>query len=320
MTQRYLLPAILAMLIMMLAACTSTPATQDNERPEQVDTPAMRTVEHGFGEIAIPASPQRIVAIQYTGAMLALGVKPVGADNEWSTYPTLSSEWAGIEHIGDPWTGLNLEKIAALDPDLIITHVEATYEALSKIAPTLWIPWLQYSPPQQIDFFGDVLDRQEEADQWLADFDDKVEAARIKVRELIGEEQTVAIVNLRPQNQFIYGDKAMGGYVIYELLGLRPTDRIQQEVLDQGLGQLEFSLELLPEYADADYLLLSILENDGGAERAQEILDSELWNNLPAVQAEQVIGLEWEQYFTTDPLSTMKQLDAFIDLLQTSLK
>lgn len=289
----------------------------DVEPVDEADaTAATREFEHGKGIATIPVKPERIVAIQYTGAILALGVKPVGADNEWGKYPLLEQEWAGIEHVGDPWTGLNLEKIVALQPDLIITHVEATYEELSKIAPTLWIPWLQYSPPEQIALFGDILGRQQEAEAWLAQFDATVEQARADAAGIIGADETVAIFNIRPQNQFIYGNSAMGGYVIYELLGLKPPAIIQQEVLDQKLGQLEISLELLPEYAAADYVFLSVLESEGGAERAAEIQQSAIWQSLPAARNNQVVQLDWNTYFTTDPLSTMKQLGTFIELLK----
>ncbi|MFC4307147.1 ABC transporter substrate-binding protein [Cohnella boryungensis] len=274
-----------------------------------------REFQHGKGVSTIPVNPQRIVAIQYTGAMLALGVKPVGADNEWAAYPLLEQEWAGIEHVGDPWTGLNLEKIIDLNPDLIVTHVEATYDELSKIAPTIWIPWLQYTPPEQISLFGDILGKQAEAKAWLQQFESKVEQTKKTVQSVIGENETVSIVNIRPKNQFIYGNKAMGGYIIYDLLGLKPPEAVQKDVFDPGLGQLEISLEVLPEYAGSDYVFLSVLENDGGSERAKEITNGAIWKALPAYANHKVFPLDWSTYFTTDPISTLKQLDAIAELL-----
>ncbi|GBF74906.1 hypothetical protein PA598K_03276 [Paenibacillus sp. 598K] len=321
---RHLLLSIL--LLAMLTACSQTPSpAAEPSTPEsgaeaaapqtEEEAPATREFEHGKGVSTIPTHPERIVAIQYTGAMLALGVKPVGADNEWSAYPLLADEWQGIEHVGDPWTGLNLEKIVELDPDLIVTHVEATYDELSKIAPTLWIPWLQYNPQEQITLFGDILGKQEEAAAWLEQFQTKVEDTRAEVANLIGEDETVAIFNIRPQNLFIYGDKAMGGYVIYDLLQLHAPELIQQAVLDEGVGQLEVSMELLPDYANADYLFLSVLEDENGTAYADEVMNSPLFQQLPAVQQGHVLPLNWDTYFTTDPLSTLKQLDAFAELL-----
>lgn len=302
------------------AAQSPSPSPSAMQSPGETEskTPATREFQHGKGVSTIPVKPQRVVAIQYTGAMLALGVKPVGADNEWAAYPLLKQEWEGIEHVGDPWTGLNLEKIIELNPDLIVTHVEDTYEQLSKIAPTVWIPWLKYDPPQQIALFGDILGKQAEAQEWQRQFQAKIEQTKEKVKSIIREDETVAIVNIRPQNQFIYGNKAMGGYVIYDLLGLKPPENVQKDVLAKGLGQLEISQEVLPQYANSDYIFLSVLEKGGGTERAKEIKESAIWKGLPAAIGNRVIDLDWNTYFTTDPLSTMKQLDAFAELLRKS--
>jgi iron complex transport system substrate-binding protein len=316
-----------AMLLLLLTACgnnteavtekaTEHPTEQPTEQPAAGAVAETRIFEHAKGSTEIPAAPKRVIAIQYTGAMLALGVKPVGGDDEWSAYPLLSEEWEGIEDVGDPWTGLNLEKIVELAPDLIVTHVEDTYEPLSKIAPTILIPWLQYDVREQITVFGDILGKQSEAESWLGQFDAKVEAARLKAAELIGAEETVAIVNIRPKNQFIYGDSAMGGYVLYQALGLQAPDQIQQEVMDQGKAMLEIQLEALPDYlAKADRIFVSVLEEGGGKERAEEVLNSEVWKGIPAVASNHVYPLDWNTYFTTDPVSTDKQLDLFIEQL-----
>ncbi|QNK56885.1 ABC transporter substrate-binding protein [Paenibacillus sp. PAMC21692] len=338
--QKLWMTSLLLLAVFLLAACgnnssnanTASPSTSSSPSPTVASTDTTggsnaatnsgenetREFEHGKGVTVIPANPERVVAIQYTGAMLALGVKPVGADNEWAKYPLLEQEWAGIEHVGDPWTGLNLEKIVELNPDLIVTHVEDTYEALSKIAPTIWIPWLQYDPPGQIALFGDILGKQAEAEAWQKQFDAKVAETKQTVGSIIGEDKTVTIFNIRPANQFIYGNKAMGGYVIYDLLGLKAPEIVQQEVIDKGLGQLEISLELLPQYANSDYVFLSVLANDGGTERAAEVTEGAIWKNLPASENNRVFDLNWDTYFTTDPLSTMKQLDAFAELLQAT--
>ncbi|MBP1995145.1 ABC transporter substrate-binding protein [Paenibacillus eucommiae] len=331
---------MLLLLLLVAAACGSKEITPDTggsvtntEEKSAVNSPSAepnkekdssaktRIFEHAKGKTEIPTHPERIIAIQYTGAMLALGVKPVGGDNEWSVYPLLAKEWEGIEHVGDPWTGLNLEKIIELEPDLIVTHAEQTYEQLSKIAPTLFIPWLQYDVREQITVFGDILGKQPEAEAWLERFDAKVEATKQQAGGIIGSGETVAIVNVRPKNQFIYGDSAMGGYVIYQALDLNAPESIQRDVLDQKKAALEISLEALPDYlSSADYIFLSVLEADGGKERAEEVKNSALWKNLPAAKNNHIYALDWNTYFTTDPLSTEKQLDTFAGLLSAIKK
>lgn len=136
---------------------------------------------------------------------------------------------------------------------------------------------------------------------------------------MIGPQETVAIVNIRPKNQFIYGNSAMGGYVIYQVLGLNAPEPVRQKVIDAKVAQLEFSWEALPDLlSKADHIFLSVLASDGGADRAKELQQSALWRNLPAVQNNRVYPLDWNTYFTTDPLSTKKQLGTFVELLKSA--
>lgn len=106
------------------------------------------TVEHAFGAVTIDTEPRRIVTIGLNDQdyVLAFGVEPVAV-----TY------WNGDEHDATQvWTdeivtqepavlnmpdGIDLEAVAAADPDLIIGLFagvdEPTYELLSEIAPTV---------------------------------------------------------------------------------------------------------------------------------------------------------------------------------------
>ena len=91
-----------------------------------------------MGEIEIPKDPKRIVATQYLGHLLTLGVKPVGAGTA-SLNQYFAGSTDGIEDIGDDQAAL--EKIVSLDPDLIIRPSDKNYEQFAKIAPTIVIPW-----------------------------------------------------------------------------------------------------------------------------------------------------------------------------------
>ena len=99
-------------------AASDTTATADAAFP--------RTVVHAMGETEIPARPQRIVVLD-TGELdsaLSLGVTPVGAvttavSEDFLSY--LAEGAAGVERVGtiaEP----NLEAIAALQPDLILSN------------------------------------------------------------------------------------------------------------------------------------------------------------------------------------------------------
>lgn len=64
-----------------------------------------------------------------------------------------------------------------MQPDLIISWGASKYDNFSKIAPTVPLE-LSGGPKDSIRIFGDILGRKAEAEQWITQFDTKVEAAR----------------------------------------------------------------------------------------------------------------------------------------------
>ncbi len=107
-----------------------------------------RVLSHAMGKTEIPANPQRVVVLDgpVLDACFALWITPVGGttgveDDPWPEYPGPGAE--GIMNAGDI-AEPNLEKIASLEPDLIISlqfRHEGIYEQLSGIAPTVLSPF-----------------------------------------------------------------------------------------------------------------------------------------------------------------------------------
>ncbi|WP_210530468.1 iron-siderophore ABC transporter substrate-binding protein [Rubellimicrobium arenae] len=106
-----------------------------------------QTFEHRFGTTVVEAEPHRIVSLDYGGQddLLALGIVPVAQRYWYGDDPLGTWPWAQ-EALGDAsfemLTGdLNIEQIAALDPDLILaTYSGITadqYALLSQIAPVV---------------------------------------------------------------------------------------------------------------------------------------------------------------------------------------
>ena len=110
------------------------------------------TVEHALGTTEVPAAPARVVTVGVTehDTVLALGVTPVGVtdwygDQPFATWPWAQDELGSAEpEVLSSADGLQYERIAALEPDLIIgTNAgldETMYEQLSAIAPTIAHP------------------------------------------------------------------------------------------------------------------------------------------------------------------------------------
>jgi len=111
---------------------------------------AQWTYEGGDGKaVALAGVPERIIASQDTAAgLIPLGIRPVGiyADSAVADAKALQGlDLTGIEIIGQSWGEVDIEKAAALQPDLIVAEywpLESTWSggddvvaALSPLAP-----------------------------------------------------------------------------------------------------------------------------------------------------------------------------------------
>lgn len=152
LSRRLLLGGSLSIAVLgALTACNSSASTESAPASESPSAAAAFpvTVTHKYGETVVPAEPTRVVVVGLTeqDTLLALGIKPVATTEWYGEQPYAVWPWA-TEALGDAKPevlnnadGFQLEKIAALTPDLIIgTNAgmkKEDYEALSKIAPTI---------------------------------------------------------------------------------------------------------------------------------------------------------------------------------------
>ncbi|MBS9533347.1 ABC transporter substrate-binding protein [Mycobacterium sp. M1] len=130
-------------------AATLLAAACSRETPAVDGAPGPVTVTHLFGETVVPEPPKRVVCAGYTGQddLLALGVVPIAVTRWFGDQPFAVWPWARAKlgdaepEVLDLDDGIDVKKIAALKPDLIVATnagVDAdTYRQLSAIAPTL---------------------------------------------------------------------------------------------------------------------------------------------------------------------------------------
>ncbi|MFP3388411.1 iron-hydroxamate ABC transporter substrate-binding protein [Brevibacillus sp. SIMBA_040] len=314
----------LLLLASLMAGCGSnvpessvqaTAGTETKTAQETSEAGGMRTYKMVNGkEIQIPATPKRIVSDLYLGELLAVGAKPVGIHPYELKNPFLTKEQlAEIEEIGDP---ISLEKITALNPDLIIISDEELYEQVSKIASTVLIPYGTYNDDVHVDMraFGELLGKQEAAEAWIKQFDEKSANARDKVKEVVKEGETVGIYELRSQEFYVLGENwGRGGQVIYNALKLTPPTAVK-EVVDANTPPKLVSLEVLPEFA-ADHMFVTTYET--GKEDMDKFFQSSIYQNLPAVKNNHVYNMTFDQMYYYDPIAIEGQLDLMVEQLVT---
>ncbi|WP_337098168.1 AraC family transcriptional regulator [Paenibacillus sp. YIM B09110] len=318
---RFSRPGFGAMMLLctalLLNACQTSNTTgatgsvSDSANAAATDSPAAETriYEHLKGQTEIPVKPQRVVSLFHLGELMALGVKPVGATTHILKNP-LISDISDIEDVGVP---PDAEKILSLEPDLIVTTapfaeaVDGGYEALSQIAPTIVVE--QYNDPiKDVEMFGDILGKQEEASQWNKAFATKIAEYKEKITPFIGADETFSILNVRADSVLIYGDTNMGGNIIYKYLGLKPTEKVKTEVINGETW--EISAEVIPDFI-GDRLLLAV--NEGAEENLKEL--EKFIQHSPAGKTGKIYNIDFNQFLYSDPISVEKQLDIIANML-----
>ncbi|MFY0409170.1 ABC transporter substrate-binding protein [Solicola sp. PLA-1-18] len=239
------------------------------------------TIETKFGPTTIEEEPTRVVTVGYNEEdyALALGVVPLGA-REFIGYDAPKRPWAQ-EALGGktvPTVGgeeLDLEKIAGLDPDLILgvnSYMDqATFDLLSKIAPTVAqsdeyadgaTPW-----QEQTLLTGKALGKDDEAKDVVDDVEQQFAEVVEKNPDFAGKSA-----------RFGLGVGSTGSYEIAQ------DDYRSGWLVDLGFEVPktggEVSLESL-DSLDADVVVFEGIEGD--------VLDTPVAKSMKAVQENRVI-------------------------------
>lgn len=310
---------MLAGLMLMLAACgnsnsggneavQSSPAATNTSAANEQEESATRTIDTPNGPLEIPNHPQRIIMDGYLPNMLILGIKPVGATQWELENKVIQDQIDGIENIGER----SLEKMLALEPDLIITWLNPAadqniIDQYSKIAPTLVVPYGHFDNIYELTrYFGDVLNKSAEAEEWIADLDQLSADARSRLAEVIDPEATFALMGVFvvDSNFFVYGDGAYrGGEAIYQHLKLKAPEKQQQEMIGKEEYR-QISYEVVADYA-GDYIFL-----DQGDMIAEVWGENEgVWRSLDAVKNDRVFNLDPDLFWGNDPISLKLQIE-----------
>ena len=307
--RRVLSGALLVTVAAAIVACgddSSDVAASDTTAADSGSTDSGAvTVEHALGTTTIDGPVERVVALGPTDldAALALGAPVVGAASSglgdgmppWTDAAEGAGDVTVLEVTGDA-SSVDLEEVAALDPDLILAatyyDIDAAYENLSQIAPTT-----AYEDGPIVDSWqqvtaqvGTALGEDDAATALVGDVEDQLAALGEENPELAGKTLTI-------------------GYVMADAVqALRDPDDVMMTVPGAlGLGLSEGVLAL-PEgesfavpvsYEQLDALDADILALYGGGDSgAREALEaSPLYPSLPAVERGAVVDLDDDQFF-----------------------
>lgn len=263
---------------------TSTNNTAANT--EQAASNEARIVKHAMGETEIKGTPKRVVVLTNEGteAVLALGVKPVGAVKSFAGdpwYDHIAADMEGVEVVGEE-SQPNLELIAGLQPDLILANKmrqEEIYEQLKAIAPTVEAETLRGAWKDNFNLYAEALGKTEEGNKLIAAFDARIEDFKAQAGDKLKE--TVSFVRFMGGKTRVYHTDTFSG-VIAGQIGLA---RNEMTLNSKETFADEITKERLPE-ADADRIFYFTYETgDGkGAAQEQEWTNDPIWKGLSAVK------------------------------------
>lgn len=282
--------------IAILTACTES---TDQKEAQANDT---FTYQSETGPIEVPTNPERVLILSgYTGNVIHLGVNVIGVDTWSKNNPTFAEELSDVEEVSEE----NLEQIIALDPDLIIAlSTVNNVERLQEIAPTVLYTWGAVDYLTQHIEIGKLLNKEQEATEWVEDFQARAKAIGDDIKAEIGESSTVSVLEAFDKTVYVYGDNwARGTEILYQTMELAMPEKVTEDVLEAGYFAL--STEVIPDYV-GDYLVLSKYQ---GADTSFE--ETETFKNMPAVMNDRVIYMDGEGASFTDPVTLESQLTFF---------
>jgi len=258
-----------------------------------------RTVTSAWGTVAVPSHPKRIVSVEGDidfEAMLALGVRPVGAGTPHGRADEpFAANVAALANGVKPlaWAdGVPVDEIAKLRPDLIFVPDEETADLLSDIAPA--VPrgsWVGTDWKQNFRYIAAVLGKGEAAADQLAAWEYRAVRVHASIADRM-EGRTVASPRLTddPADVRVDSPHAFSSAVLVELgLELAPVVLISDYDYSRGVPLQELG------GLDADVLFWQVHRDAGGVVNAGTLPSARsnpVWASLPAVQAQAVYEVE----------------------------
>jgi len=299
---------IVLILTAALAACGKSDNHKESAGDKTPENNETRIYHSETGDVKVPANPKRVVVLasSYTGHFLKLGIKPVGI-TQWETQNKFfEGKLDGAEVV----TSDSLDKILELKPDLIVAFShEKNIDKLSKIAPTVVYTYDKYGYLDIFREIGKLVGKEKEAEKWIDEWNKKTKEAAEKVKEAIGEDATVTVLEPYGKDLYIYGNNwGRGTEILYQALGLKAPEKVEKDAF--GTGYKAISAEVIPEYA-GDFIFLG----DGGNNPDTSFMESDVWKNIPAVKENRVISFDSKSFYFNDPISLEKELDYIVEQL-----
>ncbi|MEU6766783.1 iron-siderophore ABC transporter substrate-binding protein [Streptomyces sp. NPDC046853] len=300
-----------------LGACGSSDSDSGTNAAGSGRTHVVKTA---MGEVKVPVAPERVVVLDTAelDSAITLGVKPVGATHveAESGFPSYlpKEKVSGIKDVGE-MLNPNMESIAALKPDVILTSKirhAAKYEQLSEIAPTVMTENTGYPWKANFRVHAAALGKQAEAKKITSAYAahaEKVTAA-VGGAKKAGATEVNVVRFVEGADIRIYGEKTYIATLLKDVGLGRPA--VAAKAKDG------FSYDVSPEkidMADADVIFRATYGDPKKSKQTQTI-GSGLWKNMGAVKSGNVHTVDDELWIQGIGYTAANKI---LDEMQTAL-
>jgi iron complex transport system substrate-binding protein len=275
------------MMLILLAACGGTEEKKTADEPAEPETEdTSYTVEHIMGTETLEKTPERVVILTNEGteALLALGVTPVGAVQSWTGdpwYEHIADQMKDVEVVGLE-SQVNVEAIAALQPDLIIGNKmrhEEIYEQLKAIAPTVFAETLRGDWQENFTLYSKAVNKEEKGQEVLDNYNNHV----AELKEKLGDKTSleVSMVRFMAGDVRIYHKDTFSGVILEQLGFARPEGQNVDDFAEKGVTK-----ERIPAMEGDILFYFTYEEGDNKATTVEdEWINDPLFQNLEVVKA-----------------------------------
>ncbi|MDP4096375.1 ABC transporter substrate-binding protein [Paenibacillus sp. P96] len=320
-------------LLLLLSSCssntgsvsgpTASPSPNATGQEEMAPAAFPRTIEADNGSIVIKEKPERVAVVHwgYVDSILLFDLQSVGLALPFTkddsslgtdTYKPYVDKVEELAIVGENTT-VNMEALLEYQPDVIIAGnvVNAKVkDQLEKIATTVvideadtdvWSNW-----PAVVTKFGEILGQENVAEQFIADYQAKLQNAKEKLADVKG---TVAFLQVRNNAVWLGGTNYLVPY--YDKgLGLKAPD---SSAMTEGA---ELSLEGLSAL-NPDHLILGYFnyDNPSAASLTDEWEKTNVWKSLKAVKSGQTYAVNGALAMGYGPLANTYGIESVLEAL-----
>ena len=309
-----LLTVLMAMMLLVLAACSS----KDEAETDEGDSATDKTAEESTGEataypITIPGStygettfdnvtidklPEKAVVFDYgfLDTLDALGIEVAGVPQK--NLPSYLSKYAdekyaNIGSLKEP----DFEALSALNPDIIFIsgRQASAYAELSKIAPTVYVGVdatnFMESFKTNTDLAGKIFNKEQEAADAFAAYEAKVE--EIKATTAASEEKALIVLG-NEGSLSAYGPGSRFG-VIHDVFGVKAADESIEVSTHGANASFEYVRKINPD-------ILFVVDRDAavnpqGDSGTKAAIENEIVMATNAAKNDKIIYLDPQYWY-----------------------